>query len=123
MKTLFNNYFHKAVESQNTKILLHKVFFDILYYTGRRAKEGFRELSKNSFEIKKGSNGLEFVEITFNEKTKKNQGSNNSTSKNALHNDHHIISVMPGNPLCPVQSFKAYLSLRKLHSFSIQTRS
>ena len=35
MKTLFNNYFQKAVESQNTKILLHKVFFDILYYTGK----------------------------------------------------------------------------------------
>ena len=40
-----------------------------------------------------------------------NQGSDNSTSKNTLHNYHHIILAMPGNPLCPVESFKAYLSL------------
>ena len=82
-----------------------------MYYTGRRAKEGLRELCKNSFEIKIGSDGLKFVEITFNEKTKKNQGSDNSMSKRALHNNHHIISAMPGNELCPVKSFKTYLSL------------
>ena len=111
LQKLFNNYFKKAVETKNTKLLMHKVFFDIVYYTGRRAKEGLRELSKNSFDIKTGSDGLEYVEITFNEKSKKNQGNDNSTSVNALHNDHHIISAMPGNPLCPVQSFKTYLSL------------
>ena len=54
---------------------------------------------------------MEYVEITFNEKTKKNQGSDNSTSKRALHDNHHIISAMPGNELCPVESFKCYLTL------------
>ena len=111
MKKLFNDYFKPGVNSLNTQVLLHKVFFDIVYYTGRCGKEGLRELNKNSFDIKTGSDGLEFVEITFNEKSKKNQGNENSTKKRALHDDHHIISAMPGNVLCPVQSFKKYLSL------------
>ena len=99
----------------NTQVLVHKVFFDIVYYTGRRAKEGLRELSKNSFDVKIGSDGLEYIEITFNEKTKKNQGGDNSSSKRALHDDHHIISQMPENPLCPVKLFKTYLSLLNHH--------
>ena len=72
MKILFNDYFTKGVKAQNTKILLQKVFFDIVYCTGHRAKEGLRKLSKNFFDIKRGSDGLEYVEITFNENTKKN---------------------------------------------------
>ena len=111
LNKLFNEYFKPAVETMNTQLLLHKVFFDIVYYTGRRAKEGLRELSKSSFDIKVGSDGLEYIEINFNEKTKKNQGSDNSTSKRALHDNHHIISAMPGNKLCPVESFKCYLAL------------
>ena len=111
MRTLFNDYFKAGVQNMNTQVLLHKVFFDIVHYTGHHAKEGLRELSKKSFDIKTGSDGLEYVEITFNEKTKKNQGSDNSTSKRALHDNHHIISAMPGNILCPVESFKCYLAL------------
>ena len=50
------------------------------------------------------------MQINFNEKTKKNQGNSTSTAVNALHNDRHIISEIEG-PLCPVKSFKKYLSL------------
>ena len=111
MNKLFNQYFKPGMEVTNTQVLVHKVFFDIVYYTGRCAKEGLRELTKNSFDVKNGSDGLEYIEITFNEKTKKNQGADNSTSKRALHNDHHIVSELPGNILCPVKSFKTYISL------------
>ena len=40
MRKLFSECFKKAVTTMNTQVLMHKVFFDIMYYTGRRAKEG-----------------------------------------------------------------------------------
>ena len=110
MEKLFNNYFAPGIANMNTKVLMHKVFFDIVYYTGHRGKEGLRSLNKTSFEIKTGTNGQEYVEVTFNEKSKKNQGHENSSAQAALHNDHHIISAQPDNPLCPVESFKNYIA-------------
>ena len=110
MEKLFREYFTPGIEKIDTQVLVHKIFFDVVYYTGRRAKEGLRELSKNSFEVKVGSDNKEYIEITFNEKTKKNQGDDTSTSKRALHNNHHIISAQD-NVLCPVKSFKTYMAL------------
>ena len=110
MNKLFDQYFKPRVQTTNTQVLVHKVFFDIVY-TGRRANEGLRELNKGSFDVKVGSDGLEYIEINFNEKSKKNQGSDNSTAKRALHNDHHIISELSGNILCPVKLFKSYVAL------------
>ena len=111
LNILFENYFKPGIERGDTNVLLQKVFFDIIYYTGRRGKEGLRELNKKSFDVKTGSDGKEYVEINFNEKTKKNQGAETSAAKRALHDDHHIISELPGKVLCPVKSFKKYLSL------------
>ena len=111
LEKLFKNYFTPAMETLDTYILVQKIFFDIVYYTGQRGKEGLRDLNKKSFEIKTGSDGLDYIELTFNEKTKKNQGDQNSSGQDALHNDHHIISAQPGNILCPVKSFKTYTSL------------
>ena len=71
MKKLFHKYFKPGISTINTQVLLHKVFFDIVYYTSHHGKEGLRKLRQNSFDIKIGSDGLEYVEITFNEKTKK----------------------------------------------------
>ena len=68
-------------------------------------------MDKNSFEIKTGSDGLDYIELTFNKKSKKNQGDQNLSGQDALHNDHHIISAQPDNILCPVKSFKKYISL------------
>ena len=111
MNKLFEQYFKPGIERKDTHVLLQKVFFDIVYYTGRRAKEGLHQLDKKSFEVKTGSDDMEYIEITFNEKTKKNQGADTSTSSRALHDNHHIISALPGNTLCPVESFKTYISL------------
>ena len=87
------------------------VFFGLMYYTGRRGKEGLRNLSKDSFTIKRNANGKEYIEINFNKKTKRNQGDSLSGGTNALHNDHHVITEIEGSPLCPVQSYKKYLDL------------
>ena len=40
LENLFKNYFTPGIQNKNTQVLLEKVFFDILYYTGRRGKEG-----------------------------------------------------------------------------------
>ena len=61
--------------------------------------------------MKKGPAGQEFLEITFNEKTRKNQGDSMSASANALHNDHHVITEIKNSSLCPVASFKMYMDL------------
>ena len=42
--------------------------------------------------MKVGLDGTEYIEITFNEKSKKNQGAENTNSaKRALHDSYHII--------------------------------
>ena len=81
----------------------------MIYYTGRRGKEGLRDLNKDSFDLKVGPDGKEYIQINFNEKTKRNQGDSNSAAVNALHNDKHIISAIEGE-LCPVRSYKSYVS-------------
>ena len=112
VEKLFKVYFPKSAGDKiNTEILLHKMFFDIMYYTGRRAKEGLRDLNKQSFIIKKSANGKEYIELTFNEKTKKNQGDSMSTAANALHNDHHVITEITDSELYPIQTFKRYKDL------------
>ena len=79
-----------------------------MYYTGCRGKEGLRDLTKESFAIKKDTSDKQFIEITFNKKSKKNQGDSLSAGTNALHNDHHIITELEATVLCPVNSFKIY---------------
>ena len=112
VEKLFNSYLNRAAADElNTEILLHKVFFDVMYYTGRRGKEGLRNLTKESFMVKTGPDNKQFIEITFNEKSKKNQGDSTSAAVNALHNDHHVITEIQGSDLCPVESYKQYISL------------
>ena len=42
LETLFKNYFTPAMQTLDTYVLVQKIFFDIIYYTGRRGKEGLR---------------------------------------------------------------------------------
>ena len=109
LQKLFDEYFIPGLANGNTEILLHKVFFDIMFYTGRRGKEGLRNLQKDSFEIKKSADGREYLEITFNEVTKKNQGDQTSSTADTLHNNHAIITEMEGSLRCPVNSYKHYI--------------
>ena len=54
----------------NPRELQEKVFFDIVLCLGRRGQEGLRKLTKKSFTILVDDSGLEFAEMTYNEKTK-----------------------------------------------------
>ena len=58
-----------------------------------------------------GPDGQEFTVITFNEKTKKNQGDSTPSKADKLHNNRHNITEQNGNILCPVKSFKMYSDL------------
>lgn len=49
---LYDAYFLPGLKAGNSEILMHKVFFDVVYYLSRRAKEGLHKLRKNSFEFK-----------------------------------------------------------------------
>ena len=40
VEKLYTGYFLLGLADGNTEVLLHKVFFDLLYHTGCRGKEG-----------------------------------------------------------------------------------
>ena len=42
IEKLYSGYFLPGLADGNTEVLLHKVFFDLVYHTGRRGKEGLR---------------------------------------------------------------------------------
>ena len=109
LEKLYSGYFLPGLADGNTEVLLHKVFFDLLYHTGRRGKEGLRYLKRSSFEVKKNPAGRRYIEITFNEATKKNQGGDASAKNDSFHNNHAIINEQPGDDLCPVSSMVHYI--------------
>ena len=107
---LYKNYFIPGLEEGNTEVLMHKIFFDIMFYTGRRGKEGLCALTKDSLALKLSADGCEYIEITFNKVTKKNQGDNMASGLDSLHNNHAIISEMKSDVRCPMNSFKHYVT-------------
>ena len=50
---------------------MHKVFLDMVFYTGRRGREGLRKLTKKSFEVKVNEDGRKYIVMTHNESEKK----------------------------------------------------
>lgn len=111
LNKLYDKYLLPGIEQENTEVLQHKVFFDLIYYTARRGKEGLRALKKEYFQVKFTAEGREYVEIVVNETTKKNQGDNCSTRINTVYNDDNILFSQPGSPRCPVKSFKNYMEM------------
>ena len=83
----------------------HKVYFDIAFFLGKRGQEGLRQLKKNSFALKLNQNNQEYLELTYNESTKKSQGDDNNEQT-----EQPILLSREGNRRCPVTSFKLYLS-------------
>lgn len=73
IETAFKNYFEPHWDN-DPKCLQLKVYFDLGYYMGRRAKEKLRELKKEHFRFSKTPEGREYVELIINEATKKSQG-------------------------------------------------
>ena len=70
LKQIFDNYFIPHFDN-DPKCLQLKVYFDIAYYIGKCGAEGLTALRKDGFEIKVNSKGIEYLELTYNEATKK----------------------------------------------------
>jgi len=86
------------------------VWFNLCYYLGRRGREGWRELTKNSLEFKHDDQNKEYVSIKHTEQTKNNQGG--SKQKDQHYTDVRMYGL-PGSSMDPSSSLKLMLS--KLH--------
>ncbi len=94
--------------------LQQKVWFDIMYYMGKRGQEGIHKFTINSFAVGKTSKGHQYIYQTFNQVTKKNQGDNTSVSSSRKVDMDHVMFELPGDEKrCPLKSFQFYIS--KLH--------
>lgn len=84
--------------------LQDKVFLDIMLHFGRRGREGLSNMTKETFEIRQDPSGVEYVTINHNEYDKNH--------KKIEHEDkQQIMFAAPGDPLCPILSFKKYMSV------------
>ncbi|XP_034093410.1 zinc finger MYM-type protein 4-like [Gymnodraco acuticeps] len=96
----------RAMDPNTPRGLLNKVWFDIQLHFGRRGKEGLRKLTPQSFVVKRDSAGTKYVTMAFNEETKNHKCHNDRERQNRR----GAMFEEPGNALCPVASFEAYLS-------------
>ena len=101
-------YSSGTLSNKTPKALQYKVFFEISLHFARRAKEGLRELRKDSFEIKSDHTGTRFATIGYNEKSKKDHG-----EKKEFTEKEQRLYEQPDDPRCPVKSLELYLD--KLH--------
>jgi hypothetical protein len=108
MEKLHQHYFVPHLHS-SPYVLQDKVWFDLAYYFARRGKEGLRNLTKDSFQVKKNADGKKYVTMTHNEETKKNKGD----ESNSMRGEFNVMVEEPGADTCPVYSFELYL--QKLH--------
>ena len=89
--------------------LQKKVLFEIILYLCRRGQENLVDMKKDTFRVAKDDKGREYVEQAVSEMDKnhrENSTVDDSTGDGRMYDK-------PGNPLCPVSSFKLYLE--KLH--------
>ena len=82
--------------------LQDKCIFDVIYYFGRRAKEGLRAMGANFFDFQFDANGIEYCIPRANELDKNHQQAE-------LQNK--IMYSQPGNPACPVLSLHKYIDV------------
>ena len=92
---IFENYLVPHWEN-DPKCLQLKVYLDIMFFLGKRGVEGLREMKKSIFVSKLNPQGREYLELTYNESTKKSDGTDNNP-----YNDHHIIL---SQPVCQMSS-------------------
>ena len=82
--------------------LQNKVQFDIRLYFFRRGSENMHKMTKETFKIVfEPDTGYRYVSLAVDELTK-NHGAGDRVKNGAA------MPEMPGNPLCPVVSFKKY---------------
>ena len=82
--------------------LQKKVFFEVLFYLCRRGRENLRLLTKDSFKINDGEDGMRYVTLEKDELTK-NHRVNDEQQEGG-------IMLETGGVNCPVASFVLYLN-------------
>ncbi len=90
--------------------LVEFVWFSLCYYLGRRGREGWRELTKNSLEFSKDDQDKEYAVVKHTEQTKNHQGG--YKQKDQDYTDVRMYEI-PGSTLDPVAALQFMLS--KLH--------
>ena len=88
--------------------LINKVQFDIRLYFFRRGSENMHGMTKGHFVIATDDKGQEYVATALDEMSKNHRGSSTQRAHGGK-----MMPAMPGYPLCPVASFRKYIS--KLH--------
>ena len=101
---MYNDYFIPHFDN-DPRCLQHKVYFDIAFFLGKRAKEGLRELKIDSFTLKTNAQGRDYLELNYNESTKKSPGDDFNEM-----NEQPILLSQPNDRRCPVNSFQLYKS-------------
>lgn len=86
--------------------LVRKVWFDIQLCFARRGREGSRELTMTSFVIQRDEHGVEYISLAHNPQTKNHKDPNDPHKENLR----GFMFARHGDPLCPVKSFKSYIS-------------
>ncbi|XP_069130346.1 uncharacterized protein [Argopecten irradians] len=100
-----------AFDTRTPEGLQRKVMFECLYYFCSRGRENIRGLKKSSFVEEVNLSGRKYIALVRTIKTKKNDGEDEVDD---ILNEPIRMYDRPGNPNCPVASFKKYVS--KLHT-------
>lgn len=70
LEQIYVNYFDPHWDNC-ARALQYKVYFNVSYFLGSCDSEGLRKLKKNSFEILKTPDSVEYLQVIYNESTKK----------------------------------------------------
>lgn len=97
-------YQSEVLSNKDPVALQRKVFLEIALHFGRWGREGWQQLTKNSFEVCKDEYGKEYVKLKYNEFDKNHAGA--EEKQQLMYASEEVAT-------CPVYSFKLYIS--KLH--------
>lgn len=93
--------FYKSgvLSDTNPTSLQRKVFVELALHFGRRGREGWRTMKKNSFSVNKDAKGRDFVTLNYNECDKNHQDAEQKMQC--------MFATYKEN--CPVASFQKYV--------------
>jgi hypothetical protein len=100
-------FYESGVLCNNNPVALQrKVFLEISFHFGRRGREGWRGMTRESFCIKKDAEGREYLTMSYNEHDK-----NHADAENKI----QCMYANPESDLCPLKSYKLYLEKLNPH--------
>lgn len=74
VKKIYDQYFTPQKIQREPRTLQHKVFYEMIFFLGKRGRENLAKWKKTDFTIKTNAQGLQYVIETRNEATKKKGG-------------------------------------------------